>query len=59
MQLGIGLQAGAKALQVLEAELLRNGQHLGFVLLHLVQADLVNLRPAVRSVVVVRLIRNW
>ena len=43
MQLGIGLQSRAKALQIREAQLLRNGQHLGLVLLHLVESDLVNL----------------
>ena len=43
VQLGIRLQAFAETLQVLEAELLRDGQHLGFVFLHFVQADLVNL----------------
>jgi hypothetical protein len=43
VQLGIGLQAFAEALQILEAELLRDGQHLGFVFLHFVQSDLVNL----------------
>ena len=44
MQLGIGLEAGAEARQILKAELLRDGEHLGFVALHFVQADLVNLR---------------
>ena len=43
MQLGIGLEAGAEAGQVRKAELLRDGQHLGLVALHLVEADLVNL----------------
>jgi hypothetical protein len=58
MQLGIGLEAGAEALQVSKAELLRNDQHLGLVALHLVQADLVNLlRGQVRGGA--RRMRNW
>jgi len=39
----VGLEAGTETLQVSKAELLRYNQHLGFVALHLVQADLMNL----------------
>ena len=43
MQLRIGLEAGAEALKVRKAELLRDAQHLGLIALYLVEADLVNL----------------
>ena len=41
--MGLVFRLARKLLQILEAELLRDGQHLGFVLLHFVEADLVNL----------------
>ena len=40
---GIGLQAFAERLEIIEAELLRDLEHRGLVLLHFFQADLVNL----------------
>jgi hypothetical protein len=43
LELGIGLEAGAEAGQILKAEFLRDDEHLRFVTLHFVQADLVNL----------------
>ncbi len=43
MHLGIALQTGAEAGQVLEPQFLGNGQHLGLVLTNLVEANLVNL----------------
>src|SRR5437660_12719659 len=43
MQLWIGLQAGAKRLQIRETQLLRNGQFFCLVALDLVETDLVNL----------------
>ena len=44
MLLRIRLQRRAKALQVGEAQLLHDRQHLRLVALHLIQPDLVNLR---------------
>ena len=43
MIFGVGDKAGAEGLEVLKAELPRDGQHLGFILLHFVNPDLVNL----------------
>ena len=44
MLLRIGLQRRIEALQIGEAQLMHNRQHLGLVPLHLVETDLVNLR---------------
>ena len=41
--MGLVLRLARKLGEILEAELLRDGQHLGLVLLHFVEADLVNL----------------
>ncbi len=43
MSLGLVFEVAWKSLEILEAELLRDGEHLGFVFLHFVEADLVNL----------------
>ena len=53
MELRVGLETGVEALQVLEAQLLRNGEHFGFIFFDFVETDLVDL-AAERSVVVVR-----
>ena len=44
MLVGIGLEAGAEAGQILEAKLLGDGQHFSLVLAHFIETDLVNLR---------------